>query len=524
MTGIEQYFRDNSYWAPMPDEELTLLLSGVSTFMTVEQLANYVEHCRRFDTRPVHVTDGNQTERLVYWYCLRDDLRAMPAFFQAGEKLGLTSDQCNTLLINLLQAYKYDSRHGDETVTLATDILCHLIKSVEPFNLASFQAFLLIAQEDGEIVRAIRILKLCMNAGLSLVQSIDLVQRIYNAPGIFGYALKDFYDEIDALRANAIDPALLHEALKMMIALDVTPSWFTHFLQMSTTNSPLSQSEVLTRFLSTGEATKAAKNGDDILIDVFDDLINKDDDWRKPVNDYFPEIVDQRLVHGCLPYRISKSLEEGLIDLNNLMEDSYSQGAWVFDPASETWYSMGGKNQSSFNGVRHEFQVYDVSVLSATPVLVKVNPKKCEVLVAPNGRDLEFPQLESRLTAFLTAMPSGADFIMASLLQEKAAQKVPITGLIVSSQGVTEYTVPEDRAGVDEIGRRLQFIKGQVITELNQLWAIQEFGTKDQSPEFVSFMRDKLVSHLPPGFSIATYTFKGFCNQRKQQSEIAIMA
>ncbi len=523
MTRIEQFFMDNSL-SPMPDDELTLLFSDVSEFMTDDQIANYVLKCKRFDVRPVHVTEEDYSEKVVHWYCLRDDLQAMPTFFLAGLKLGLTKDQCNSVLIDLLQAYKYDTRHGDVTVTLTHDIFCHLIETAQPFDQALFQAFLLIAQEDGEITRALRLVKLCMNAGLSLAQGIDVVKRIYEAPGIVGYALRDFYDEIDALRANAIEPTLLHEALKMMIALDITPSLFTDFLQIAAAKSPFSQSEILTRFMEAVDDSKAAKNEKGVLITTLDALIDKENSVRKPVNDYFPEIPGNKLVLGCLPYRMSKSLKDGLSDLNALMEEAYTQGAWVFDPEGETWYSMGGRNRSSLDGVRHEFQAYDVSVLSAAPVLVKINPRKCEIMIAPNRRDLEFPQLEKRLTGFLTAMPSGADFIMASILQEKAVRKVPITGLIVSSQGVTEYTVPEDRDVVEEIGRKLKFIKGQVVAELDHLWAIQEFGTKGDSPEFVRFMRDKLVSHLPPGFSIAVHTFMGYGNYLNRQAKPSVTA
>lgn len=523
MTRIEQYFLDNSL-SPLPDEELTLLFSDVREFMTEDQIGNYVQHCRRFDVRPVHVTEEDRSEKLVHWYCLRDDLRAMPTFFLAGAKLSLSNDQCNAMLVDLLRAYKYDTRHGDETVTLTTDIFCHLIETTQAFDQALFQSFLLIAQEDGEITRALRIVKLCMNAGLSLEQGIDIVRRIYESPGIVGYALRDFYDEIDALHANAIEPALLHDALKMMIALDITPSWFTEFLQIAAAKSAFSQSKILVRFLETAERSKATKNEKDVLITTLDTLIDKENSARKPVIDYFPEIPGSKLVLGCLPYRMSKSLEDGLSDLNALMEETYSQGAWVFDPASLTWYSMGGRNRSSLDGVRHEFQAYDVSSLSQTPVLVKINPRNCEIMIAPNRRDLDFPQLANRLTAFLTAMPSGADFAMISILREKADEQVPITGLIVSSQGVTEYNVLDDRSVVDEISRKLKLLKGQVIAELDHLWAIQEFGTNGDSPEFVRFMGDKLVAHLPPGFSIATHTPIGYSNHLKRQAKPSVTA
>jgi hypothetical protein len=523
MTRIEQFFEDNSF-SPMPDDELMLLFSDVDAFMTSQQIATYVEHCKRFDTRPVYVTEEDQSEKVVYWYCLRDDLRALPTFFLAGKKVGLTEDQCNILAVNLLDAYKYDSRHGDCTVTLADDILSHLIESDQVFDLALFQAFLLIAREDGEITRALRIVKLCMNAGLSLKQSTDIVKRIYEAPGIVGYALRDFYDEIDALRANDLEPSLLYESLKTMIELDITPSWFTEFLEIATARSPLSQTEILKRFLDVAVTPRPSKTDEDVLSATLKSLINEGNDTHKPVTDYFPKISGGKLILGCLPYRMSKSLEDGLSDLKTVMEETYTQGAWVFDPDSETWYSMGGRSRSSLNGVRHEFHAYDISSLSKTPILVKTNPKKCEIMIAPNRRDLEFPQFEARLTAFLTSMPSGADLGMISTLRKNAAEQVPITGLIVSSQGITEFRVPDDNSQVDEIAPKLKFLKGQVVTELDHLQAIREFGTKGNSPEFVRFMKDKLVSLLQPGFVITAHTFKGYIDYLHRQSTTTVSA
>jgi hypothetical protein len=523
MTRIEQFFEDNSL-SPMPDNELMLLFSDVDAFMTSQQIATYVEHCKRFDTRPVHVTEEDQSEKVVYWYCLRDDLRALPTFFLAGKKVGLTEDQCNILAVNLLDAYKYDSRHGDCTVTLADDILSHLIENGQAFDLPLFQAFLLIAREDGEITRALRIVKLCMNAGLSLEQSTDIVKRIYEAPGIVGYALRDFYDEIDALRANDLEPSLLYESLKTMIELDITPSWFTEFLEIATARSPLSQTEILKHFLDVAVTPRPPKTDEDVLSAIFKSLITEGNDTRKPVTDYFPKISGDKLILGRLPYRMSKSLEDGLSDLKTVMEEAYTQGAWVFDPESETWYSMGGRNRSSLNGVRHEFQAYDISSLSKTPILVKTNPKRCEIMIAPNRRELEFPQLEARLTAFLTAMPSGADLGMISALRKKAAKQVPITGLIVSSQGVTHFSVPDETAAVDEIAPKLRFLKGQVITELDHLAVIKEFGTNGKSPEFVRFMKGKLISLLPPGFVITAHTFKGYIDYLHRQSITTVSA
>jgi len=519
MTRIEQYFSDNSL-SPLPDEELTALLSGVAEFMTPEHLENYIEHAKRFDKQPVHVTHDNQLEIVVYWYCLRGDLRAMPAFFEATQKLGLSKDDGNALLISLADACKYDFRHGDDIISLATDILCGLVETNQPFDIAAFQDFLLIAKEDGEITRALRITRMCMNAGLSLEQGTDIVKSLYEAPGIIGYTLMDFYDEIDTLRANAVEAELLYEALKAMIDLDISPRLFTHILQITTAKSPLSQAEILSRFLKISESSSSEKKPQDVILEFAEAIISRDSVTRKPVTDYFPEIASNKLVLGCLPYRISKSLKDGLTDLKQLMEEEYTQGIWIFDQKSETWYSMGGRTQNSLERVRHEFYPYDISLLSDTPIIVKTNPEKSEILIAPDRRTLEFPRLENRLTAFLTAMPSGADLSVIAALQKKSSRQVPITGLIVSSQGVTKFSVPDDTAVVDEMAPKLKGIKGQVISELDQLAAIREFGTNGTSPEFIEFMKNKLAKLLPPGFEIAPYTFNGYLSSLERDREL----
>ncbi|TLX15913.1 hypothetical protein [Rhizobium sp. MHM7A] len=518
MNRIEQYFKDNSL-SPLPDDELLSLFSGVAEFMTPDHIIAYVERAKRFDTQPVHVSDENFIHSVVYWYCLRADLRTMPAFFQAGQKLGLTNDDCNTLLVNLADACKYDFRHGEEFISLATAIFSGLIERDQRLDVTAFQAFLLIAKEDGEITRALRVVKLCMNTGLSIEQSADIVKRLYEAPGIVGYTLMHFYDEIDALRANAVEPALLYDALKAMIDLDISPKRFTQFLQIAAAKSPLPQAGILGRFLQIAKDFKPEEKGEAILLATLESITPQGVDSPKPVTDYFPEIPGNKLILGCLPYRLSKSLEEGLTDLKQLMEEEYTQGVWVFDQQSETWYSMGGRTQNSMNRVRHEFYPYDISSLSSTPIIVKTNPEQSEILIAPDRRNLEFPKLEKRLTGFLTAMPSGADLGMIAELQKASTRKVPITGLIVSSQGVTEFSVPDDASVIAEIAPNLRGIKGQVISELDQANAVREFGTNGNSPEFVRFMKDKLISLLPPGFVIAFHTFKGYGNYLQRQSE-----
>jgi hypothetical protein len=520
MTRIEQYFNENSL-SPLPDDELTTLLSGVAEFMTPDHVENYIEHAKRFDKQPVHVTHENQVESVVHWYCLRTDLRAMPAFFKAIQKLGLSNEDGNALLISLADACKYDFRHGDDIISLATDILSGLVETKQPLNVSAFQAFLLIAKEDGEIIRALRIVKMCMNAGLSLEQGTDIVKRLYEAPGIIGYTLRDFYDEIDALRANAVEAELLYEALKVTIDLDISPRLFTHILQITTAKSPLSQTEILSRFLKISESITSEKKPQDAILEFAEAIISRGSDNRKPVTDYFPEILSKKLVLGCLPYRISKSLKDGLTDLKQLMEEEYTQGIWIFDQKSETWYSMGGRTQNSLERVRHEFYSYDISFLSDTPIIVKTNPEKSEILIAPDRRTLKFPRLEKRLTAFLTAMPSGADLSMIAALQKKSSRQVPITGLIVCSQGITKFAVPDDAEAINEIAPKLKAIKGQVISELDQLAVIREFRTNGTSPEFIEFMKDKLVKLLPPGFEIAPHTFNEYLSHLDRNRELA---
>ena len=57
--------------------------------------------------------------------------------------------------------------------------------------------------------------------------------------------------------------------------------------------------------------------------------------------EYFPDIGAKKVLHGISPYRIQRSLVNGLQDLKEASKNEGTEGCFVFDPAKEIWYSLG---------------------------------------------------------------------------------------------------------------------------------------------------------------------------------------
>lgn len=187
-------------------------------------------------------------------------------------------------------------------------------------------------------------------------------------------------------------------------------------------------------------ADDALRTGED-LTEVFSAMFGSEltHPYYRPGNDSRGYWVnpDSRFVHehkgALLPlavsYRASRSLEEGLGDLAAYMDEgpiTPAEGAWVFDPQSQTWYSLGGQPNLMRNGhgLQHGHQAVptDISRLSSTPVSVHMHPDRLE---ANDGH-------------LSVLLPHPDDFIRAAEQLEHAQETVSLSNFVVTPRGVVE--------------------------------------------------------------------------------------
>lgn len=76
-------------------------------------------------------------------------------------------------------------------------------------------------------------------------------------------------------------------------------------------------------------------------------------------------------------------------------------------------------------------------------------------------------QLQKKLVSFLTALPSGADFLELAILNRISTRPVEITGLIVTSQGITECSAPADAENVEAFAGSFKFDKGEAMSNFD---------------------------------------------------------
>jgi hypothetical protein len=510
-------------------------MSSVLPHISESDLADYIVDVRRLNSRPVHLSESRpgeylidtSKERVVHWWRLRRDLAVIPRFLTAANDAGLSYEEGVALLRAVADTNKYDFGNVNGIIEATAEIMEVTLRRGKPFKeaLSAFRAFLVEARKDGEVDRAFGIVRLGVVAGMSIEQSLDIVQTIYDGPGIAGYVFMALYDELDALGANVAGGDLVYEAVKSAYANGISFSDLTSLVYAAVTQTTGSQAEIFQKLIGALTAPEApskmiAGQKPDICavsVDPFQAAekallpqSNGGAVTTKASSEYFPEIGIEKLTHGVLPYRMTRSLADGLADLRGLMKSSGVEGVWVFDLDSETWFSLGGRTTLQTGRLRHEFAPYDVSALSDRPILVHIHPQNNEVFIAPNRDSLAFPQLQTKLVSFLTAMPSGSDFGMITQLARKSTRPVEITGLIVTSMGITEFHAPADVEDMEALVSSFKFAKGEVMTDFDAKGYLDEHGIAEPDFMFVERLLPAVQEKLPSGFGIAISTHEDF--------------
>jgi hypothetical protein len=202
------------------------------------------------------------------------------------------------------------------------------------------------------------------------------------------------------------------------------------------------------------------------------------------------------LENTALPHRTQRSLKDGLEDITQLTHansqrgDIVSEGAWVYDPASSTWYSHGGETVAIPNGMRHTPAIrYDASQLSETPYSLHIHP-------ADYARHSD---------KYGFVFPSNADYRAAATIIEDAQNPVALRSFISHPLGLTEFTYPQDTAAIRQVSEVFEDIRNQLFglfgDERNIIREAQHVGDEN----FVNDCVRHINRSLPPGFAIRYY-------------------
>lgn len=522
---------------PYPDEDLRLLMDHSLAYMTPRNLVAYIKRVHRFDEKPVHITESRpgeftvgRTAKIVHWYHLRETLGLFPSLFTAAGNVGLTKQQTTHLLFAIADAQKYDFWGIEKHIRLTNDIMSSCLERGFDFQkaLPDFRKLLSLLRREGESLRALGILHLGIKAGLSPEQSIDIVTYMLKESAIAGYALMGLYDELDLLGPNVVPANLLHRALKIIMGEDPYYSQgnykaFTHLLHLAVTHTDLSQTDVVTavvhrseqqKLLAASQAFQQANPPQGNILDAVAEIclpiLDSEDGRKKTISfsstkspeDYFPLLRTESLVSGILPYRLRKDFPGGICDLKKLMETGYQEGAFIFAPETNTWFSYGGRTDSGQRSVRHEFYPYDISRLSKTPIFVHIHPENTEIFLAPLTENLAFPQLQTKLTKFLAVMPSRADYKTCASLLRDASGPVNPSACIVTSLGITKMAFPNDPEAIENFAESFREIKDRVMLDFNARAYVSRHNQTEDHPGFVQRLCRLVNKKLPPEFQI----------------------
>jgi hypothetical protein len=199
------------------------------------------------------------------------------------------------------------------------------------------------------------------------------------------------------------------------------------------------------------------------------------------------------LTSAILPYQTERSLADGLDDLRTVgdaqvrLGQRSAQGVWVHDPDTGKWYSQGGKEVATLEGVSFQSNEFAIGDLSERPLAFFVHP---------TGQ-----AYDSGIVEF--ALPSKSDVMVVSQMVAGAGQPVDMRSFIVHPQGVTEFVFPAgDPQALERISDVYQALLPRVLedsgTPAELVNRVREQGATAVAQQLV----DRMNAVLPRGFRL----------------------
>lgn len=207
---------------------------------------------------------------------------------------------------------------------------------------------------------------------------------------------------------------------------------------------------------------------------------------------YFP-FVTGPVRHSYRPYRLHRKFDDGISDLRELCLsfDEEREGAFVFDPKKELWFSLGGvtKVDHSNHILRTTFGVYDLGELSSNPKFIHIHPKSLEWWSSMH--------FEKPARLFPVILPSGQDISTFLNFVRETQHETHPEFVIVHSLGKTIIQLGEDLSEVERIGQQFIEIRDSLLLEgSTNLGNLKGRSTQDVLQRLVNRLNEKLNGQI----------------------------
>jgi hypothetical protein len=376
-------------------------------------------------------------------------LVSLPGYAEASEAAGVPSEDSDDLLVIALESEVMPGMmYGDMVVDSVAGVFAASTPET-PLNANDIASLKSLAIESGSrhaLVNTMRTVSAARRAGLPATDSIAVAQGVLdgNAGSLDiradAWRLHSLFETLEVADA---DPALVSGAVGAIQELRYPHDRKEIYdsLKQAIADGP-GAGQTANELL--GDISRRVQGGTGIADAIRESsrqaaqaleagaTVQAPGEQRER---YFVE-KSGTLVPARLPYRTVRSLNEGVADIQKITGRSpdngekVEKGAWVFDPASGTWYSLGGETkQIGINRYRHTHPDYDVSDLSASPQVFYIHP----TVSAPK-----------RVDKVDYLLPNLVDLANITKLHETAGGPVDLGVFISHSRGITEFTHPND--------------------------------------------------------------------------------
>ncbi len=488
------------YKSTSSDPELRIQLEQCEPYFQAEDFKKFLQAQKRFDG-PVTMMETNET---ITHYHLRGVLREIPPYMQTAKQIGLDYEQGIELLLHLFDGDKYTFSDKESDLIILTKAL-DASKGDKGLarNIGKIKRLMSAGVGGSGMGGGIYSFFITSRLGIPVAEASPMI--VDGAEG--SYVIGPFNEALKSMLPTRPNPELVIEAFHILNN-DGGNYWnagdYRYFEQLMTFGAPASGigvDDMLAMFVSASKSKRERKK--------LEGAIGKKD-VQESKEKYFLQFEGQ-LNHFAQPYVTRRSLNDGIRDLEKLANGSsrdwveIGEGMFVFDPESQSWYSLGGKLETPSMGevlsgraerVRHNFLSYDISSLSQIPFLFHVHPRELDCFIAPRREELVYPELREHITKFLTATPSRADYRIVAQLMKEAKEKIKPRSFIAHSLGITEFVYPYDIKVIEEMGEKSRDIRDQTL--LNPQHPLLHLT----EASFVEGLIQDLNSRLPSEFAV----------------------